>query len=161
MARPRITSIIAKWLFGESITSGEKSTLRASLGAAPATGINPSCIDGTAATITGNNIFLGDNYFNGESTFNFVATFNDATYFNGIADFQSVLTTALTIRKLGNRIFIDSSFIDGDYEQIPANFSGTIPVVPSYPDIITANEDLAAGECFWDTTLKKLRVATS
>ena len=41
------------------------------------------------------------------------------------------------------------------------NLSGSIPVVPSYPDITAANEDLTSGDFFWDTTLKKLRVATA
>ncbi len=39
--------------------------------------------------------------------------------------------------------------------------SGVIPVVPAYADLTSANVALDAGDFFWDTTLKKLRVATA
>lgn len=39
--------------------------------------------------------------------------------------------------------------------------SGVIPIVPSYVDLTAANVALAAGDYFWDTTLKKLRLATA
>jgi hypothetical protein len=39
--------------------------------------------------------------------------------------------------------------------------SGSIPIVPSYSDLTAANAALAAGDFFWDTTLKKLRTATA
>lgn len=44
--------------------------------------------------------------------------------------------------------------------QMP-DLDGTIPSVPSYPDLTEANVSLDAGDFFWDTTLKKLRVATA
>lgn len=37
---------------------------------------------------------------------------------------------------------------------------GHIPVVPAYADLTAANAALAAGDYWWDTTLKKLRIAT-
>jgi hypothetical protein len=39
--------------------------------------------------------------------------------------------------------------------------NGIIPTVPGYADLAAANAALAAGDFFWDTTLNKLRVATS
>jgi hypothetical protein len=40
--------------------------------------------------------------------------------------------------------------------------TGTIvPIVPAYADETAANAALASGEFYWDTTLKKLRVATA
>ena len=39
--------------------------------------------------------------------------------------------------------------------------SGKIPIVPSYVDLTAANAALAAGDYWWDTTLKKLRIATA
>jgi hypothetical protein len=41
------------------------------------------------------------------------------------------------------------------------DFSGTLASVPSYVDLTAANAALASGDFFWDTTLKKLRVATA
>jgi hypothetical protein len=39
--------------------------------------------------------------------------------------------------------------------------SGNIPIVPAYADETAANAALASGDFYWDTTLKKLRVATA
>ena len=39
--------------------------------------------------------------------------------------------------------------------------NGTVPIVPVYADLDAANTALAAGEFFWDTTLKKLRTTTA
>jgi hypothetical protein len=39
--------------------------------------------------------------------------------------------------------------------------SGTVPVVPAYADLTAANIALDAGDCWWDTTSKKLRTATA
>lgn len=39
--------------------------------------------------------------------------------------------------------------------------AGVLPVVPEYVDLTAANGALAAGDFWWDTTLKKLRTATA
>ena len=39
--------------------------------------------------------------------------------------------------------------------------AGVLPVVPEYVDLTAANAALAAGDYWWDTTLKKLRIATA
>ena len=49
----------------------------------------------------------------------------------------------------------------GDYFALLPFASGTIPVVPEYADETAANSALASGDFYWDTTLKKLRVATA
>ncbi len=38
---------------------------------------------------------------------------------------------------------------------------GVLPVVPEYVDLTAANAALASGDYWWDTTLKKLRIATA
>jgi len=38
---------------------------------------------------------------------------------------------------------------------------GRIPVVPEYANLTAANAALDSGDFFWDTTLNKLRIATS
>jgi hypothetical protein len=164
MARPRITSIIAKWLFGETVTSEQKAILRASLGAAPSASISPEAINGTAATITGNNIFEGDNTFNGSVDFYESALFHAPVSFSDTVQAPLLKTTRLDIRNPSNFlnvVIFDSVNLTAEREQLLSDNSGTIPVVPSYANIDDANESLTAGEFFWDTTLKKLRVTTA
>jgi hypothetical protein len=44
--------------------------------------------------------------------------------------------------------------------QLP-DASGVAPMVPAYADLTAANAALSSGDYWWDTTLKKLRIATA
>lgn len=51
--------------------------------------------------------------------------------------------------------------LTADRAYLLSDASGNIPIVPAYADETAANTALASGDFYWDTTLKKLRVATA
>ena len=60
-----------------------------------------------------------------------------------------------------NRINLTGPVATGTRDIVLPDQSGTAPVVPQYADLTAANAALAAGDFWWDTTLKKLRTATA
>ena len=58
------------------------------------------------------------------------------------------------------RIYTDQEEVQS-YEYTFPTVSGIVPIVPVYADLTAANAALDSGDFYWDTSLNKLRVATS
>ncbi len=61
---------------------------------------------------------------------------------------------------VGFAFILPDNLTDERTHQLP-DADGTLASVPTYADLTAANVVLDAGDFFWDTTLKKLRVATA
>jgi hypothetical protein len=87
------------------------------------------------------------------------------------AEFGDTGSDRLSIARLGGaivwfretftcRIQPQASITQNRFYTLP-DADGTTPIVPAYADETVANSALESGEFYWDTTLKKLRVATA
>ena len=79
--------------------------------------------------------------------------------FDGAGRLKAAGLVVLNAEDVESVLINSGNLVDRDYQLPDAN--GTLPVVPAYADLDAANTALAAGEFFWDTTLKKLRTATA
>lgn len=73
-----------------------------------------------------------------------------------------VVRSAVFVDEGGNIATIRAEGLGDDVEILLPTTDGTMPVVASYATLAAANAaEAAIGVCFWDTTLKKLRVTTA
>lgn len=112
------------------------------------TGADISSLSGTGATISSNSGTYHALFGGTGSNRSFIARVNGALGWFRNSDRTLSIEAAATLD--ANRTYI-----------IPDATGTTVPIVPAYADETAANTALASGDFYWDTTLKKLRVATA